>query len=410
MEKQSSISSSKFIGSTLENIVLNSNINLLKIKEVLNALDRAAKAIIIPVLKIQKKISLKFDIFAKDYTEIKSKAESANKEIITHQDGNKTDFMNITDIQLNQKYANNHENMILFYQHISNNIDLFTKLINSQEYDQLIKGFDSLISDKDIFEEKEIEKEEEKEMEKLEIEKIEKENIKLKKTKKTVSNSKKSKKVKRIGNSKGRDKKHDKGSKRKKKEKKDLLELLQKEYPGNPYVQKVSKTFLSRRLNKTVIYRHSFEYNIEGAIIENKLRSAGESTVYKYCKCIFKFYNNYINNTDKIDEILGKELKQQFAKKDLENNEYIIAGKVGCSAAELIEKIFRQNLMKELSVVKATLEFYEFYEELVSEFNEKDDNVRIIFCDEKVLRHLREDWKNLELVRNFIKQKKSESG
>ena len=200
MEKQSSISSSKFIGSTLENIVLNSNINLLKIKEVLNALDRAAKAIIIPVLKIQKKISLKFDIFAKDYTEIKSKAESANKEIITHQDGNKTDFMNITDIQLNQKYANNHENMILFYQHISNNIDLFTKLINSQEYDQLIKGFDSLISDKDIFEEKEIEKEEEKEMEKLEIEKIEKENIKLKKTKKTVSNSKKSKKVKRIGN------------------------------------------------------------------------------------------------------------------------------------------------------------------------------------------------------------------
>ena len=55
MEKQSSISSSKFIGSTLENIVLNSNINLLKIKEVLNALDRAAKAIIIPVLKIQKK-------------------------------------------------------------------------------------------------------------------------------------------------------------------------------------------------------------------------------------------------------------------------------------------------------------------------------------------------------------------
>ena len=178
MEKQSSISSSKFIGSTLENIVLNSNINLLKIKEVLNALDRAAKAIIIPVLKIQKKISLKFDIFAKDYTEIKSKAESANKEIITHQDGNKTDFMNITDIQLNQKYANNHENMILFYQHISNNIDLFTKLINSQEYDQLIKGFDSLISDKDIFEEKEIEKKKKKEIKKKKKKKKKKKNIK----------------------------------------------------------------------------------------------------------------------------------------------------------------------------------------------------------------------------------------
>ena len=405
MEKQSSISSSKYIGSTLENIMLNSHLNLSKMKEVIDALDNAAKAIIIPVLKIQKKISLKFDSFAKDYNEIKSKAESANKEIITHQDGTKKDYMNITDIQLNQKYANNHENMILFYQHIANNIDLFTKLINSEEYDQLIKGFESLISDKEIFEEKEIEKEEEKIEEKKEIEKIEKENIKIKKTKKKINTNKKIKKTKKNVNSKNKDKK-----KRKKKEKKDLLDLLQKEYPTNPYVKKVSKTFLSRRLNKTVIYRHTFDYNIDGTIAENKLRSAGESTVYKYGKVTFKFVNDEIKNTDKIDEMLGKELKQQFAKIDNDNHEYIIAGKIGCSALELIEKIFKQNLLKELFVTKATLEFYEFYEELVSEFNEKENNVRIIFCDEKVLKHLRDDWNNLELVRNFIKQKKSESG
>jgi len=405
MEKQSSISSSKYIGSTLENIMLNSHLNLSKMKEVMDALDNAAKAIIIPVLKIQKKISLKFDSFAKDYNEIKSKAESANKEIITHQDGTKKDYMNITDIQLNQKYANNHENMILFYQHIANNIDLFTKLINSEEYDQLIKGFESLISDKEIFEEKEIEKEEEKIEEKKEIEKIEKENIKVKKTKKKINTNKKIKKTKKNVNGKNKDKK-----KRKKKEKKDLLDLLQKEYPTNPYVKKVSKTFLSRRLNKTVIYRHTFDYNIDGTIAENKLRSAGESTVYKYGKVTFKFVNDEIKNTDKIDEMLGKELKQQFAKIDNDNHEYIIAGKIGCSALELIEKIFKQNLLKELFVTKATLEFYEFYEELVSEFNEKENNVRIIFCDEKVLKHLRDDWNNLELVRNFIKQKKSESG
>ena len=405
MEKQSSISSSKYIGSTLENIMLNSHLNLSKMKEVMDALDNAAKAIIIPVLKIQKKISLKFDSFAKDYNEIKSKAESANKEIITHQDGTKKDYMNITDIQLNQKYANNHENMILFYQHIANNIDLFTKLINSEEYDQLIKGFESLISDKEIFEEKEIEKEEEKIEEKKEIEKIEKENIKIKKTKKKINTNKKIKKTKKNVNGKNKDKK-----KRKKKEKKDLLDLLQKEYPTNPYVKKVSKTFLSRRLNKTVIYRHTFDYNIDGTIAENKLRSAGESTVYKYGKVTFKFVNDEIKNTDKIDEMLGKELKQQFAKIDNDNHEYIIAGKIGCSALELIEKIFKQNLLKELFVTKTTLEFYEFYEELVSEFNEKENNVRIIFCDEKVLKHLRDDWNNLELVRNFIKQKKSESG
>jgi hypothetical protein len=295
--------------------------------------------------------------------------------------------------------------MILFYQHISNNIDLFTKLINSEEYDQLIKGFESLISDKEIFEEKEIEKEEEKIEEKKEIEKIEKENIKVKKPKKALNTTKKNKKSKKNINSKIKDKK-----KRRKKEKKDLLELLQKEYPANPYVKKVSKTFLSRRLNKTVIYRHFFRYSEDGTFTETKLRSAGESTVYKYCKVTFKFFNDEIKNTDKIDEMLGKELKQQFAKIDNENKEYIIAGKIGCSAGELIDRVFKQNLIKELIVLSATLEFYEFYEELVSEFNEKENNVRIIFCDEKVLKHLREDWKNLELVRNFIKQKKSESG
>ncbi len=408
MEKQSSISSSKFIGSTLDNVILNSNINLIKMKEVLNTLDKAAKAIIIPVLKIQKKISMKFDIFAKDYNEIKDKAEIANREIINHPEESKSDFMNITDIQLNTKYANNHENMILFYNHIINNIDLFTKLIKSEEYDKLIKGFDELIPDKEMFAEED--KEKEKEKEKMEIEKISKENVKLKKPKKPASKKNSKKSLKKIGTSKTKDKKNGQQMPRKKKKEKDLLEILQKEFPSNAYVQKVSKTFLSRRLNKKVIYRHIFDYKEDGNIAENKLRSAGESTVYKYCKTIFKFYNDEIGNTEKIDEMMGKELKQQFAKLDDEKKEYIIGGKIGCSLNELIERVFKQDLLKELYVVQATLEFYEFYEELVSEFNEKDRNVRIIFCDEKILKHLREDWKNLEIVRNYVKQKKSESG
>ena len=101
---------------------------------------------------------MKFDIFAKDYNEIKDKAEIANREIINHPEESKSDFMNITDIQLNTKYANNHENMILFYNHIINNIDLFTKLIKSEEYDKLIKGFDELIPDKEMFAEEDKEK------------------------------------------------------------------------------------------------------------------------------------------------------------------------------------------------------------------------------------------------------------
>jgi hypothetical protein len=243
----------------------------------------------------------------------------------------------------------------------------------------------------------------------MDIEKIVKENIKLKKPKKAPKKNTK-KPIKKLGHSKGKDKKNAQQMPRKRRKEKDLLEILQKEYPSNSYVQKVSKTFLSRRLNKDVIYRHIFYYKENGDIEENKLRSAGESTVYKYCKAIFKFYNDDIKNTEKIDEMMGKELKQQFAKVDYEKKEYIIGGKIGCSLSEIIQRVFKQNLLKELFVIEATLEFYEFYEELVNEFDEKDSNVRIIFCDEKVLKHLREDWKNLELVRNYVKQKKNESG
>lgn len=55
MDKQSTISSSKFIGSTLDNEILNSEVSLSKMKEVLKSLDKAAKDIIVPILKIKKK-------------------------------------------------------------------------------------------------------------------------------------------------------------------------------------------------------------------------------------------------------------------------------------------------------------------------------------------------------------------
>ena len=71
MEKHSTIPSSKFNSSSLGNMNNSSDINISKLKEVLDSLDKAAKDIIIPILKIKKKISMKFDVFAKHYTEIK---------------------------------------------------------------------------------------------------------------------------------------------------------------------------------------------------------------------------------------------------------------------------------------------------------------------------------------------------
>ena len=156
MEKQSRKQSSKHGNSgSKTNTKTNKNLYLSKIREAKKSLDEKSKEIIVPIMKIQKKLNLKFDIFTKDYNEIIKKAEAANKEIITHLEENKNDSMNITDIQLNQKYAISHENMIKFYEKVADKLELFTNLINSNEYNNLIKEFDKIINDKDILNEKE---------------------------------------------------------------------------------------------------------------------------------------------------------------------------------------------------------------------------------------------------------------
>jgi len=379
-------------------------------KEVITSLDKATKAIIIPILKIKKKISMKFDLFAKDYTDIKNKAELVNKELLTHSEDEINDTMNITDIQLNQRYALNHENMISFYQNISNNITLFTRLFNSNEYDNLIKGFEELIPDNEIF------SEEDKIREKGEIKNIAKNTIRLKKPRRPLSRKKKGKKkkiLKSLGpiqnilskkNNNNTTPTSHSGRQRRLRDF-ELLAILQKNYPINSYIRKVSKTFISRRLNKKVIYRHVFEYKEDGSIKENKLRTAGETMVYKYGSFSFKFINDEIKKKDELNELMASNLKSQFSKIDTENKIYIIGGKIGLLALELINKVFRKNLYKDYSVVQVVVEFYEFYEELVNEFNEKiNPTVKIINCDEITLKNLRSDFKNLQLVRNTIKQ------
>ena len=407
MEKQSRKQSSKYGNSANKtNSKTNKNLYISKIREAKKSLEQMAKEIIVPIMKIQKKISLKFDIFIKDYNEIIKKAETANKEIITHLEENKNDSMNITDIQLNQKYAINHENMIKFYKNVADKLELFTNLINSNEYDNLLKEYDKIINEKEILnindDGKDI------------LENFEKTCLILKKNSKKIKKNKiiginPKKILKRVGikekNKKGNGKEH--GTKNKKQEK-DLLDIIQNEYKDNIYIQKISKTFFKRRLFKKVIYRHNFIYKEDGNFEEDRTRSSGESTIYKYGKFIFKFKNDEFNqeNFDKLVKFIGEELKQCFTKIDDENKEYIIGGKIGCPISEFLNKKIKINLLNDYNIVKACIEFYEFYEELISEFNDKESNVKILNCDEKLLKNLKNDWESLLLVRNYVNKNK----
>ena len=194
----------------------------------------------------------------------------------------------------------------------------------------------------------------------------------------------------------------------KQKKERDLLKMIQTDYPTNPYVQRISKTCLSRRLFKKIMYQHIFNYYQNGTVDDKKVKSSGESACYKNCKTIFKFSDDKIKNIDKINELMATELKQQFTKIDNDNHEYIIAGKISCQIYELITKIFKKNLLKEFSIINATLEFYEFYEELVNEFNDKEKNVKIYGCEDIVLKQLRQDFKNLCLCREYVRKKKAD--
>ena len=390
---------------------------LSKIKHAEKILKSKTTQIIVPLLKIQKKVSMKFEIFNKDYNEIIKKAETACKEINTHLEENKNDNMNLTDVQLNQKYANDHENMIKFYENIIDKLDLFTKLISSGEYTNIIQEFDKInnIIDNNDNNIENNNNENDINM-KDELEQIEKNYVILRRNNKK-NNIKKliginsNKILKKLGsNSKPKKPDTKNGSIKKSKHNSiDLLEALQEEYKDNYYIQKLSKTFLKRRLFKNIIYRHIFNYEEDGSIKDDKLRSSGESTIYKYGKLTIKFKNDELNedNCDKLIKYFQPAFKQSFIKIDNENKQFIIAGKLINLLNEFLDKMIKKNLYVEYNIIKITVEFYEFYEELVNEFNEKESNVKIIDCDDKYLKILRQDWESLNTVRDYVKKSKN---
>ena len=388
---------------------------LSKIKHAEKVLKSKASQIIVPLLKIQKKVSMKFEIFNKDYNEIIKKAETACKEINTHLEENKSDKMNLTDVQLNQKYANDHENMIKFYENTINKLDLFTRLINSGEYANIIQEFDKInnINDNNNIENNNNENEINM---KDDLEQLEKNYVILRRNNKK-NNIKKliginsNKILKKLGSNSKPKKQEAKNEsiKKSKHNSNDLLEALQEEYKDNYYIQKLSKTFLKRRLFKNIIYRHIFDYEEDGTIKDDKLRSSGESTIYKYGKFTIKFKNDEIKEDicDNLIKYFQPALKQCFIKIDNDNKQLIIAGKMINLLNEFLEKFIKKNLYAEYNIIKITVEFYEFYEELVNEFNEKESNVKIINCDEKYLKILRQDWESLNTVRDYVKKSKN---
>lgn len=158
-------------------------------KEKTSAINEAALEIILPILRLRKKINMKMEYFEKNYNELNLKAETALKEI---QEAKETipdykDAFNISEFRLLPKIGNKHEETIEFYKDVSESLDLFTQLLNSEEYNKLLEKFNSTIKEDNLTNEVELK----------EIEDIEEQKIKIRSRKSAAIKKKISTKIKK---------------------------------------------------------------------------------------------------------------------------------------------------------------------------------------------------------------------
>ena len=186
----------------------------------------------------------------------------------------------------------------------------------------------------------------------------------------------------------------------------DLITKLKRKYPNSKYIKKLTKTFIQRRLNHKIIYEHHFEYT-SNEIKDNKIKSSGDKTSYKYVKLIFEVDSNiYI---DKIINRLNGEFKDGFIYLKNENNENKIelSGKINNPLFNLKNNIFCNiSVIKELGIKKASIYAYEFYEELAHEYQKPDSNNIKININQKTIQKLFDNYNMLNLVREFVKRNK----
>lgn len=404
-----------YIKFSLNNITQNSDINFNQINELLSLIDNASKKVILPIITIQKKLKSLMSQYMNDYSTMKTKAEESMTQLTELNDDIHATTMTISSIAVNRSKVDDHNKLILLFEAVTNNIALFDSLANTKEYNNIISAFNQLTTDEDLFEPNE-------ELNLLDKE-IKLKKIKKKKKKLTTAGSSRNNKAfnqshkkdkKEKSNDKDKDDNNDnddkesnnetKSNKKKGKADNELLELIQKEYPTSVYIQKLSRTFLRRRLFKKVIYINQFTFDKNTqSTMEDKLKSSGDSTIYKYGKFTFDFESQQTQKQyATFISFFEGYLKHSFVQSDSSLKTITMSGKISLALNDLINQVFRGNgIYQEHNVHFVKIEFYEFYEELVSEFNPKEKNIKIN-CDEKLLKQLHEDWKGLVIVREYV--------
>ena len=67
---------------------------------------------------------------------------------------------------------------------------------------------------------------------------------------------------------------------------KDILKKIKRDFKQSHYIQKLTKSFITRRLNRSIIYEHNFEF-VNQTVKDKRITTRGDKGVYKYV--IFSF-------------------------------------------------------------------------------------------------------------------------
>ena len=452
----------------VEYLLTNININLDKIDDISKLLKKATRLVVEPVKKINISFMKEIHEYKNKFETMKAQINNKKKETETSEGEDKeNDHNDHNEVNEVNDHNNDKENSILsdellitnedhikfsdLLEKVTSIVTLFNNLFKSNEFEELMSKFQEVCSifpngceniinhimcedvssnDDDIFSEKNNTNGYLNGHSNGNITKSKNKNKLLGRKKKrsgSVSNNKtpnkksssnkdnnnssSPKKSKKKKNEANGDKEGDNininnnedEAKGKKLNDEECTDKMKEEF--NNVYKGITKTFLTRKLTKKVIWSNNFDFTNEDPFKDQ--REIIKSATYKYVKLQLTLNKN----VKEIDSNNFLSLVQTLFKKYIlssKDKNMIVAGEITGELEEFVEKFKDIEMIRSYNIDTMNAEVYAFFEEIYIEFDEKDEsiqhnltneNVEALKADWVVILQMRQFWKNLKMTK-----------
>lgn len=400
------MSTPEYIKGTLENMKLNINLNLDKICGVMNLITNSSRGILGPVSNINDYYTRELKKFKNEYTNF---LEKINKKIGAVGDmiqENKDTEINLNlildEYNINNKISGEYLQFVKTIEKIVDVVSVFNDLFKTNEFTKLVTTLAEIPEIKKFKDETEsVSSNDEIKSKTKKRKKFLGRKHKREKNGKINSKNKKSrdyrdkKKLKKSTNDSVKDNKSENS-------KESIEEILTKIKETIPNCGFISKTFLTRKLRKRIIWSCHYIYS-DGEDIKIEKIKEDKSFNYKYIKLSLQLPNiESVNYNSEIFSHLGKYFSNFVKMINKQDNTIIIAGDLNSAVSnfdDFIEKVINDmDLYKSYSVLDCKVEVYAFYEELIADF---DLNLTPNNFIESDIERLQNDWDRLTKIREM---------